>query len=212
MVWWDLSFKPQGKFRFDMLKKTREKKRPCATLKIFGVIFPQHTSNTKNAFRETLKKIEIIFPPKSQIQKMSTTTPPDLAPPPPSRKFEKKREKKRKFEKIFPECQYIKMYSEKIREKKRKFEKNFFPKKNQIQKMSTTTPPRSGTPPPLRENSRKKEKKRENLRKFEKIFPPHTANTKNEFDNNSFTCTPPPDLDPPPRSGPPPPPDLDPVF
>ena len=170
MVWWDLSFKPQGKFRFDMLKKTREKKRPCATLKKFGVIFPQQTSNTKNAFRETLKKIEIIFPPKSQIQKMSTTTPPRSGTPP-------LRENSRKKEKIWENFPGMPIHKNVFRENSRKKEKKrenlkfFFQKKNKYKKCLRQPPP-DLAPPPLRENSRKKEKIWENSRQFFPRIPP----------------------------------------
>ena len=139
---------------------------------------------------------------------MSATTPPDLAPPPlreNSRKKEKIWENLRKFEKIFPECQYIKMYSEKIWENLRKFEKKFFPKKNQILKMSTTTPHDLAPPPP----SRKFEKKREKKRKFEKIwenFSPTYRQYKKCIRQQLLHLYPPhPIWTPPPRSGPPPP-------
>ena len=78
--------------------------------------------------------------------------------------------------------------------------------------MYPTTPPESGTPPPFEKIWENWENLR-NLRKFEKIFPPHTANTKKCIrqqilylypppDLDPPDLTPPPDLDPPPRSGP----------
>ena len=130
---------------------------------------------------------------------MSTTTPPRSGTPP-SRKFEKKRENSRKFEKIFPECQYIEMYSEKIWEKKRKFEKIwefFLPPKKSNTKNVYDNPPRSGTPLP----SRKFEKKRENLRTFE-IFSPTYRQYKKGIRQQLLYLYPPTRSGPPPRSGP----------
>ena len=143
---------------------------------------------------------------------MSATTPPDLAPPPlreNSRKKEKIWENLRKFEKIFPECQYIKMYSEKIRENLRKFEKiweKIFPPKKSNTKNVYDNPPRSGTPPPfekIREKKRKKEKIWENLRKFFPHIPPIQ---KMYSTTTPSPVPPPPDLDPPPPDLDPPPP------